>query len=293
MMLLLAAAITGCIGFDGDIIRMSDFARVLPAFSVAPPEAPAGFAPTFGAKRTFSATDVSRFAARFGVTLSSSGPLCFERQSTNLDAAAVQTSIGQAIGDESVQFKVVDFAHYAVPSGEVIFHRTGLQRTPASDGTRLWQGKVVFGNHRSVAIWARVAISCSREVPIAVRDLAAGQTVTTDDVRLDTIEVDPFAPSAAARLEDVVGKVVRSRVPSGKSIPVSLLSAAPVVHRGEDVDVTVFSGQARLKLAGKAQKQGRTGDVIPVRNPVSGRMFQAKVEGRGHVVVGGTSAKKN
>jgi flagella basal body P-ring formation protein FlgA len=292
-MLLLAAAITGCIGFDGDIIRMSDFARVLPAFAAAPPEAPAGFAPTFGATRTFSATDVTRFAARFGVALASSGPLCFERQSTKLDAATVQTSVRQALGDEAVRFEVVDFAHYAVPSGEVIFRRTGLQRTPAADGTRLWQGKIVFGTRRSVPIWARVAMSCSREVLIAVRDLAAGQTVTAADVRLETIEVDPFAPSAAARLEDIVGKAVRSRVLTGRPVPVSLLSATPVVHRGEDVDVTVFSGQAQLKLAGKAQRQGRTGDVIPVRNPASGRMFQARVDGRGHVVVGGTSAKKN
>ena len=293
MMLLLAAAITGCIPSDGDLIRISDFARVLPAFATAPPDTPVGFAPTFGATRTFSVVEITRLASRFGVTLLSSGSLCFERQTTKLNKVAVEASLRNAIGDESVRFEVVDFPRSTVPLGEVIFLRAGLQRTPAADGTRLWHGRIVFGNHRSVPIWARVAMSCNREVLIAARNLTAGQTVTAAEVRLETIQVDPYAPFSAARLEDVVGKTIRSPLLSGKPIPLTLLSAPPVVQRGQDVDVTVISGQAQLKLAGKAQRKGRAGDVIPVRNPESGRTFQARVDGRGHVIVEGTSAKKN
>jgi flagella basal body P-ring formation protein FlgA len=66
-----------------------------------------------------------------------------------------------------------------------------------------------------------------------------------------------------------------------------LLDAPLDVHRGENVGVEARCGAARLLLDGVAQSDGRVGQVVAVRNPGSGKNFQARVEGKGKVAVNG------
>lgn len=60
---------------------------------------------------------------------------------------------------------------------------------------------------------------------------------------------------------------------------------APEVARGDEVAVVVQSGAARLAFDAKAESSGHAGDSVLVRNPENGRLFQAKVEGKGKVLV--------
>jgi hypothetical protein len=62
-------------------------------------------------------------------------------------------------------------------------------------------------------------------------------------------------------------------------------AAAMDVLRGEQVAVEVSSGGALLRLLGDAETSGHVGDSVLVRNPESGKVFQAKVEGKGKVMV--------
>ena len=49
--------------------------------------------------------------------------------------------------------------------------------------------------------------------------------------------------------------------------------------------VEVRSGAAHLALTARALSGGRVGETIPVRNPESNRTFQARVTGKGTVLV--------
>jgi hypothetical protein len=62
-------------------------------------------------------------------------------------------------------------------------------------------------------------------------------------------------------------------------------SNQPEVGRGDRVAVEVHSGAARLAFEAKAESSGHAGDSVLVRNPENGRLFQAKVEGKGKVLV--------
>ncbi len=57
------------------------------------------------------------------------------------------------------------------------------------------------------------------------------------------------------------------------------------VDRGDRVEVEVQSGPARLSFEAHAETTGRAGDSILVRNPENGRLFQARVVGKGKVLV--------
>ena len=291
MMLLLAAA--SCAAVEGEMIRLADFVRALPAFAAAPAETPVAFAPSFGAQRTFAASDVQRLAARYGVEVPATTAVCFSRPTHKLDEAGIKGVLLKALSDSGAHLELVDFARYDVPQGEVDFNRTGLQRAAPGDGTRLWRGRVVYGNHRSFPVWAKVRLSLQRECLVAAGALPAGKPLADGDVRVETREVDPLEPCPAVRAEEVTGKLVRRGIAAGSIILPSSVTAAPLVTRGQEVEVTVHSGSAQLKLVGKAQKAGKEGDVIAVRNPSSGRSFSARVAGKGQVVVGVSHENRN
>jgi len=59
----------------------------------------------------------------------------------------------------------------------------------------------------------------------------------------------------------------------------------PDVLRGEQVSVLVTSGAALLRFQADAETSGRRGDSVLVRNPENGKLFQARVEGKGRVTV--------
>ena len=85
------------------------------------------------------------------------------------------------------------------------------------------------------------------------------------------------------------GRVVYA---AGKSVPVWVKIRMPAtqtvgaaVRRGEAVTVEVRSGAARLSFAAQAESAGRAGDSVMIRNPQTGRLFSAKVEATGKVVL--------
>ena len=57
------------------------------------------------------------------------------------------------------------------------------------------------------------------------------------------------------------------------------------VARGERVLVEVTSGAARLAFETTAESAGGLGNFVLVRNPANGRLFPAKVAGKGKVVI--------
>jgi hypothetical protein len=57
------------------------------------------------------------------------------------------------------------------------------------------------------------------------------------------------------------------------------------VVRGEPVQVIAQSGAARVAFESRAESSGALGDSVLIRNPQNGRLFQAKVAGKGKVVV--------
>ena len=57
------------------------------------------------------------------------------------------------------------------------------------------------------------------------------------------------------------------------------------VTKGDRVIVTVSSGLARLSFDAEAQNSGRRGDFISFKNPDSGKLFRARVEGPDQAIV--------
>ena len=148
-----------------------------------------------------------------------------------------------------------------------------------------WRGRVRYSPTHSIPFWAKVRVWVRRKQVMAAEPLAAGKSIESRQVRLETAECSPREPVAAPSLEEVVGKLPLRSIPQGRPVFLSMLGTVPDVERGDSIAVEVHSGGAHLKFHATAESAGRAGDSILITNPRNGRRFRARVSGKGAAVV--------
>ncbi|MGN7613256.1 flagellar basal body P-ring formation chaperone FlgA [Magnetococcales bacterium HHB-1] len=82
-----------------------------------------------------------------------------------------------------------------------------------------------------------------------------------------------------------IGKTVTRAVRAGDLLQARWLDAPMVIKRGAQVMVEVKNGGLRIKTIGIAQSNGKVGDLVTFKNPLSKRRYVAKVMGPGRALV--------
>lgn len=279
------AAAPACVTTSGDRILAGEVATELSEFSALPFETALGYAPAVGVKRVIPAGQLVRIAKQHGVEVTAGKDICVERATRLLNPEELLAAMRAAFGPNDVVLSIVDFNRAAVPPGETVFPRQGLPASaPGANGPVLWRGYVQYAPGRKYPIWARVKVSAQMTRIVATRDLERGRPISEGQVRVEKSEGYP-RNSNAPRVEDVVHRTPRRLIKAGAEVVPSLLAEERSVDRGEKVQVEVESGATRLTLEGRAESAGDVGGIISVRNPQNGRLFSARVSGKGRAVV--------
>ena len=281
--LLLAAG--ACLPVEGDRILIADLVAAIPEFAQSDTAESIGFTPAPGSQRRFSAGELSRLAARKGVTAAIQ-PVCFERKLKALAKDRVMTGLRESLPD-GAELELIDFGPAQVASGNLEFPRSGLTRAPAASprDPMIWRGRAKYGVAHSIPVWAKVRAWKSASALIAVEDLSVGKPIQAAQVRLEAIDANPFADTLVVSMDQVVGMTPRRPLRAGKVIPQSALDAPLEVTRGDIVGAEARRGATLLKFEVKAEASGRLGETIPVRNLGSGKTLRARVLRRGWVAV--------
>ncbi len=289
LFLISLACAAECMPVTGDRILGRDLALVEPALAGLPSTFVVGFAPSPGEKRTLATAELSRIARTNGIHADELPEVCFELPLRRLESTEVAAAMLRGL-PAGVHLEVVELSKVDVPPGDVEFPVAGLEPADAA-GNRMWRGLVRYANTRKQPVWARVKVLEEYVAVVAVKDLAAGAALDADGLRIEKRTGPLTREQVAKRIEDVQGQVLKRPVKAGAAIPVSLLTLPLAVKRGETVRVEVASGWARLHFEAVAESDAREGDLIALRNPVSGKMFRAKVgaNGRVRVVLGGSA----
>ncbi len=280
-----------CVQVSGDRILARDLVAAVPELAALPADEPLGFAPVPGTRRLLSGQELAYWAGRHGIRLEPGPALCVERATERLTRQRLEATLGAVLKDATPagmpapRFEVLDFSRYPVPPGELEFSRSGLPVPPRAGLPVIWRGRVLYGGHRSVPIWARIRVVVSGEAVVATENLGAGRRIESAQVRLATLEWFPFGEAPVRQLDEVVGRLPRRSLRAGAPVLASALVSPQQVERGQTVAVEVRSGSAQLRLEGRAESGGNAGDAITVRNPDSGKRFPARVDGQGKVVV--------
>ncbi len=279
---LASIALAACVAIPAasDSIVAGDVAASIPAFATLPADTVLGWAPAPGVRRVFRAAELGRLAARLGMAAAPEGDLCVERPVAPLDEARVRAALEKALPEAKIE--ILDFSQQPVPEGVLEFPLDGLRR---GAGVETWIGRVRYAGRRRFAVWAKVRVRVAAPVVVAAQDLKPGQPIEAAQLRLQTREEFP-ASDVMRVLGDVTGKLPRHTIRAGAVVPEAALEEPPVVARGDTVTVEVRSGSARLELEGRAENAAGIGQRIKIRNPVSNKIFVARVEAKGRAVVG-------
>lgn len=269
-----------CLPISGDHIAGRDLALVDPRFSSLPATLQIGYAPVPGVVRRFAATELQRIARANGIAPGYVSEVCFEvPMHAPADGEFVESMLRSLPLTSSLQ--LVDRGRAAIPVGRIEFPLSGLE-PPAqgNGGVQLWRGFVQYTDTRRIALWARIAATVSYVTVIAVQDLAANVPIDAAALRTETRNGPVNRAAFAMRVEDVAGKIFQRPLKAGAEVPLSILDEPPTVRRGDSVSVEVQSGPAVLRFDAVAQASARAGEIAELRNPITGKIFHARISAR-------------
>jgi flagella basal body P-ring formation protein FlgA len=276
-----------CKFVSGEQIFSADLDRALPAFAAMPRDVVIGYSPAPGSRRILQIAELKRIGAQYGISVPAGSEACFEWKMHSLTEDAVRAAIRESLKAPEARVEILAMSKAPVPEGELSFPQNGLSAATNIDPSTpvTWRGYVLYDSTRRFFVWARVKVSASMPRVVASEPLPAGKPVGKDQVRLETSDDFPLRNDTARSLEEVIGRIPRRVVRAGLPVLRSDLAEAFQVERGDTVEVMVVAGATQLELDAQAEASGRQGDVISLRNPRSGKLFRARIDGKGRAIV--------
>jgi flagella basal body P-ring formation protein FlgA len=269
----------GCQSIDKDYLTISDVAVTVPAFTKLSGDINLGYLPSSGAPRILTGADLQRIAKNRGLDLESLPDVCFARRTLIPSAEEIRTAMLSSLGIPAVKIEIASSIQRPVPFGEVVFPRDGLQ------ASQLWNGYVLYGDHKKIQIWAKVRITAPMTSVVALINLPVGKPIRKNQVRLESCEDFPLDTTAARTLEEVVDYLPKSALKALAPIRKTQLERMPDVTKGDLVKVDVIDGATHLVFEGTAQSPGAKGSFIMIRNGSSGKDFRAQITGKDQAIV--------
>ncbi len=136
---------------------------------------------------------------------------------------------------------------------------------------------------RNLTVRGKVQVQA--QVAVARRDLGRDQSVTREDVRIESKELDRRV-EPVFDLNKVVGKRITHFIPAGSVIESQDIARPHLVRRREPVTLIVRKGKMVISASGIAQEDGAKMDRVCVENARSGQEVYGHVVAKDTVEVG-------
>jgi len=132
-----------------------------------------------------------------------------------------------------------------------------------------------------------VPVTIRRELTVFVlrRSLARGEALLAADVATQKRVVPGMASSFITRIEDLGGRLARRPLAEGTALTVDALSAALLIHRGQDVTLAANAGGIEVRAPGRALADASARQRLRVQNLNSLKVVEGIAESTGVVRV--------
>jgi flagella basal body P-ring formation protein FlgA len=170
------------------------------------------------------------------------------------------------------------------PPGDLAFPPAGFRLLSSSGGycSFLWDGSLNFDGTRRMPVKVLGRYQAETVRLAARHDLRAGDVVTPSDY--DRV-VEPGCPTGNFRELPADGSVMRQSVGKGGAIEASALQSPPLIEEGAVVGVVAQAGGASVRIHAIAERTGRRGESITVRNTENGKRIRVVITGAGEARV--------
>jgi len=130
-----------------------------------------------------------------------------------------------------------------------------------------------------------VEIRRTHDVLVLKRALGRGQAVEAADVDVQKRELPGLASPFVASVADLSGRLTRRPVPAGTALPADALTAALLIHRGQNVTLAAISNGIEIRAPGLAMADAAAHDRVRVQNLSSLKIVEGVADTDGVVRV--------
>ncbi len=202
-----------------------------------------------------------------------------------LTGERILPAMQRALGNTPANIEIVDMSQFPVPEGEVEFALKDLNPPSSANSPVRWRGYIREGDTKTFAIWAMVRIKGECTRVIAEETLEVGRPILPEQIRQEAYLGFPFARNASVALADIVGRAPLRTLRSGSTVSPDATTEPVIVASGADLTAEFRSGRLRVTAPVVAIAAGKLGDIISVRNPSSKKIFAARIQSSGRVIV--------
>jgi len=272
-----------CVEIDGPVVRVAALARLAQAPDSISPDRILTETPDPGTRRWISPAELRRWGLAPNDGWPAEG-VCLQRRLQRLPAEAVAEAVQAALlarHGSARLVQVTSFQPAVAPAGHLILPPSGFQMLSTADDSCsfLWRGALEYDPHRTAPVRVLGRFRLAQAVFVARRDLQAGDSLAASDYE----RVVKTGCSARAEVEPELpdGSILKRPLRLGDSIQPFMLQAPPAVLRGGTVRVVARVGLASVSIDAEAERDGRRGESILVRNPESGKRVWVLLTGKG------------
>ncbi|CAM3029474.1 hypothetical protein GCM10011247_07560 [Pseudomonas plecoglossicida] len=128
-----------------------------------------------------------------------------------------------------------------------------------------------------------VQVSVFVQAVVAAKILERGGVITADMLERREVSVSKNSRGLFSQADEVIGLSAKRRIRSQQVLNQGMLVSPWLVRRGERVRMVARHGEIQAVTQGEALKDGRSGQVIQVKNLASGSIIDAQVTEPGTV----------
>ena len=138
------------------------------------------------------------------------------------------------------------------------------------------------------ASWSvNVPVEIHREIDALVlkRAVGRGETLAAGDVAVQKKVIAGLASPFVTRVEEFSGRLTRRPLPQGTAVTAEALTAALLIHRGQDVTLYASAGGFEVRAPGRALSDATARQRLRVQNLESLKVVEGVAESDGVVRV--------
>lgn len=132
----------------------------------------------------------------------------------------------------------------------------------------------------TTTVWIPVQMRVLRPALVLRKSVILGQRITSEDVETREVDIASLRDTVAT-LKDLDDTLALRTLRAGQPLTLGDLRREDAVRRGLPVKLSAGNEDFEITVTAIAEDNGRTGDLIKVKNVESGRVLMAVVTGRG------------
>jgi flagellar basal body P-ring formation protein FlgA len=255
-----------------------------------------GSAPAFGSVRTFSRYQITEAVRNEGGSLPTEGITGANAVQIRFQGRpADPKEIMELLRSHLVTMRRWQESEIRVDS---IGNLSGIELPPGPCKLQISSNGLMFG-HRNVLVtveimqngrvlrsfWITAGVRISAGILTAARKISSGESVAQDALLKKNVEIADLRADYARNPEDVIGKMAIKTILPGEPLTLDVVKEPFLIKHGETVNLRLERNGIILNSTGRAEQDGRLGQVIRVRNIVFSTVLKAQVTGRAQAVL--------